>query len=176
MEVSKKTLQAEEGIRTVLDTFTLDTGCTPCKGEPCGGLSRLKANKSLNWNLILREDQRGNTTGCGVRIQSPKSPKTIQRSSLSLIPRPRWQKELLIPRPHNAECRVKQDSTSESALQMSVVRMQDPLPARIKSGESGFLQFSQLFAPLSASQLQAKSFWKGYEGCVDCGQEGDGNE
>lgn len=45
METGKTTIQAEEGIRTVVDTFTLDTDWTPSRVQPCRGLQRLKANK-----------------------------------------------------------------------------------------------------------------------------------
>lgn len=45
-ETGKWTIQAEKGIRTVVDTFTLDTDCSLSKAQPCRGLWKLKENKT----------------------------------------------------------------------------------------------------------------------------------
>lgn len=70
--------------------------------------------------------------------------KADHTSSLNLIPFTRWQKVILISTPQNAELRIKWASTSEAALQKLFITMQRSFIARVKSDESGFLQFSQL--------------------------------
>lgn len=68
-----------------------------------------------------------------LEIKAHNSSKADHKSSLSLIPFTRLQKGILIPTPQNTELRIKWASTSENALQMLVIMMQRPFPAKVKS-------------------------------------------
>ena len=140
----KKDSVGRRGHQTVVDTFTLDTDCTPPRRQLCRGLRDSRPTKFPQWRAHLERGPEGNTPGCVVRIQSPQPLKNaVHRTSLRLTPFLPLQKGLLLSRPHKAELRIN-DSTFESAWQMLVITIRSPLLARIKSDGAVFSRFPQL--------------------------------